>query len=577
MSSTAESNQQLATADFIRKSATQELLGQFANLPTAFKSPGKELASKEDYLAKLETLKQYPSKQLQDAGQLLALFNRYNLKADKRLQLSMAIVAQLYPVIARFYQQYQTQPSSLPEGKDRKQIVMASIEIAEQAILSCKHLFVELYSAKPALYRKQRPRLLELAVRILELARVVQRLRALRHQKLSAHNWRDINRVFFALLAQNDVDEKITLLGQVGTWLNRTDKEGFKVSPRHLYLSLQLFGIVDASSWSTRLFHVPDGYLDLVDNAILLHVDNSLELQAGMLITGIDHAAPAQFRRDVRMVAPRILIEYSQLYNRLVQDYEELAKMKFIGNVDVSRLNRALAGIDAMERLPLLEAMLFGLRPRERRQKRHAAFGSENLRLYFSFKDAFRLFANLGSAEMKQRVNSREFIHTLASPALGANDAVCSGQTPWEIANFSTGGVLVITRESDYSAPICVGQITAFSSGKDQQRPLLGYVSRIHRPSDQLIEVAIVRLSGQAEAALVTPESGKLVGKTLGVMLFKNVDDRWCVVTRYEYDFVLGTPLRLLRDKAPTLPARLGNVLLTKQEFVIFELSVPGM
>lgn len=579
MASSLGNNPNLPLTEAVRIAASDAILGQFANLPTAFKSAGKELRTKDEYVRKLDGLKQYPIKQLQEAAQILGQLNRFNIKADKRLSLSLAIVGQIYSVLNKFYQQYQSSLSSLPENPDRRQIVIAGIEIAEQAAIACKHMFRELYSAKTAGYQRNRDKLLELAIRILEFLRIEQRLRGLRHQKLPVSAWQDTNRTFFSLLVHDDVDTKLPLLGNLGTWgkIDKTNRESFKSSVRGLYFSIQMFGLLDTPSWSTRLFHVPDGYMDMLDNAILLQLDHQQELVPGFLQIGIDHGGPAVFQRDIRMQAPCLLLEYSQLYNRLIQDYEELAKMKFIGNVDASRLNKPLLSLEPMERLPFLESMLFGLRPRERRQKRHAAFGSEMLRLYFGYREAFRLLVDLASPDIKYITQSRAFVDTLASHSSGITESNGMEQTKWEIANFSTGGLLVVTRETTYTTPIRIGQIAAFISGKEMKRPLVGYVTRIHRPNEQNIEVAIVRLSNHAEAALVTCDTGKLAGQRLGVILFQSPDSRWCLIARHEYDFVSGTPLRLARDRDTAIPARLGNVLLTKQEFVVFELSAPGM
>lgn len=556
-----------------------DLLGEFANLPTAFKSAGKEVLSKEEYLARLDGLKQYSIKQLQEAAQFVSHLNRVQLKAEKRVTLAMAILGSVYPVMARYYQSFQSSANSLPETTDRRQVIVAGVELVEQAAIACKHVFRELYSPKSSAYRRQREQLQETGVRILELLRLEQRWRALRHQKLPANAWKDTNRVFFSLLAHDDVQEKVALLGDIGTWRRtNTDKRAApSASPLALYFSIQLFGLVDTPSWSTRLFHAPDAYLETVDNAMQLQADHNELIQPGWLLTGIDHGGPALFNRDTRLLAPRILIEYSNLYNRMVMDYEELAKMKFIGNVDASKVSKPLLSLEPMERLPFLESMLFGLRPRERRQKRHAAFGSESLRMYFSFREAFRLLMDLASPDVRRVADSRAFIDTLASHSAGINDSSGYDQTRWEIANFSTGGILVVTRESSYTTPIQVGQIAAFISGKESKRPLIGYVTRIHRPSDQSIEVAVVRLSSHAESALIVSEAGKYANQRLGVILFQNMEGRWSVIAKHDYDLVSGTPLRLVRENNKPLPARLGNVLLTRQEFVVFELSTPGM
>jgi hypothetical protein len=55
------------------------------------------------------------------------------------------------------------------------------------------------------------------------------------------------------------------------------------------------------------------------------------------------------------------------------------------------------------------------------------------------------------------------------------------------------------------------------------------------------------------------------------------MEGRWCLIASHDYDFVSGTPFKLLRENNQTLPARLGNVMLTKQEFIVFDLSAPGM
>ena len=369
------------------------------------------------------------------------------------------------------------------------------------------------------------------------------------------------------------------MLGATGTWVRsaKNGSQGLHATIRSLYISIQLFGVLDAPSWSTRLIHAPDGYLETIDNPVIIHADHHQELPPGNLLTGVVHGAPAVFQRDARLTEPCIIIEYSNLYNQMIQDYEELAKMKFIGDVDNTRLPRPLLSLEPMERLPFLESMLFGLRPRERRQKRHAVFDNEHLRLYFGFRDGFRLLMDLADPDLKRVADTRAFVDTLAGHSAGIAENSSFNQTKWQIANFSTGGVLITTRETNYTTPIQIGQIVTFNTTQDMKRPLVGYVARIHRPSDQQVEVAIVRLSNLAESSVVVSDTGKQAGQKLGVILFQNMEGRWCLIARHDYEFISGTPLRLTRENNKTLPARLGNVMLTKQEFVIFELSAPGM
>ncbi|MEJ2439327.1 MAG: hypothetical protein P8Z72_06635 [Gammaproteobacteria bacterium] len=538
----------------------------------------KQILNKQTITNKLEDLKAYSIRQLREAANLAGQLNRFSLKPDKRVELVRHVLGTIYPTMLRHYQQYQSKVISLPESNDRREAILACVDICDQSAQAYKHLFQALYSAKSSAYRRVRDELIETGGRILELARMEQRFRGLRHQKLPPTTWLNINRAFFSLLAHGDTEEPITLLGTLGFSPRpaRVGKPAQESSASKLYLSIQLFGLVDAPSWSTRLFHAPDAYLDMDENAIVIEPDSGQEVVPGCLITHIENKGPPVFQREKHMPEPRICIEYPNLYNRLVKDYEELAKMKFIGRFEADKLSRPLLELEVIERFPFLESMLFGLRPRERKQKRHAAFGHENIRIYFGFKDVYQLLMDLASKDMRNIAESRTFMDTLAgfSEGISADASGSPNRSRWEIANFSTGGLLVISRESSFTVPIQIGSLVAFIPNAEVKRPLLGYVSRINRPSDQQIEVAIVRLSSHAEDAIVQDNENK-TGK--GVIIFKTLDNKWCLVARHDYEFINGQPLRLLREDNKRVPARLGNALLTKQDFIVYELSSPGL
>lgn len=567
------------TAKAVRARARDSQLGEFANLPSAFKNAPKELGNKQAILAKLEDLKRFSVRQLQEAANLLGQLNRHDLKTEKRLDIVRHVVGIVYPVMLRHYQLYQDKVISLPESSERRDAIVACVEICAQSAIAYKHQFKELYSAKTLNYRKVRDKVLEAGGRILEFSRLEQRFRALRHQKLPATTWLDVNRVFFSILVHGDANEAITLLGTLGfsQRINKLGKSPQASTPARLYLSIQLFGLVDAPSWSTRLFHAPDAYLDVLDNGMMIVPDTNKELEPGWLITYIENKGPPLFQREQHLPEPRICIEYFNLYNRLVLDYEELAKMKFLGSFDASKLGRPLLELEPIERLPFLESMLFGLRPRERKQKRHAAFGHENLKLYFGYKDAYRLLMDMATKDVRRITDTRAFMDSLAGFSSGLSDDLSTNRMRWEIANFSTGGLLVITRESNFTVPIQIGQLVAFIPNQEVKRPLLGYVSRINRQSDQQVDVAIVRLSSHPEDAIVQSDEEGNGAQGKGVIIFQTLDNKWCLVARHSYDFISGTPLRLIREDYKRIPARLGNVMLTKQEFIVFELSSPRL
>jgi len=568
------------TAKDVGNRARGPQLGEFAGLPSAFKPPSKNLLNKQSVSSMLLDLNRFPVRQLQEAATSLAALNRFNIKPDKRIEITRHILNLIYPVMLHQYQQYQGKVISLPEGNERRDAILSCIEICAQGSIAYKHLFKELFSVKEVVYRRSRKELVEAGGRILELSRLEQRFRGLRHQKLPPTTWQDINRVFFSLLAHNDTDSICHMLGTIGYSLRQTKsgKAPQDTTPSRLYISIQLFGLVDAASWSTRLFHAPDAYLDTVENAIVLSPEDGKDVRPGCLITHIDNKGIPLFQRERNLPKPRICIEYANLYNRMIRDYEELAKMKFIDRFDPEKLSRPLLDLEPIERFPFLESMLFGLRPRERKQKRHIAFGHENLRIYFGYKEVYQLLMDMADRDVQRIAESRAFMDTLAGYSAGiSEDASLATRSRWEIANFSTGGLLVVTRESSFTVPIQIGSLVAFIPNKEVKRPLLGYVSRINRPSDQQVEVAIVRLSSHAEVAIVQESEDSKNTKGFGVIIFKTLDDKWCLVARHNYNFVSGKPLRLIRENNNRSPARLGNTMLTKQDFIVYELSSPGL
>ena len=423
----------------IKFKKNKKSLGQFANLPTAFKNAPKGATNKAAVLAKIDVLKATPGKQLQEAASQIMLLNRYNLKYEKRTELVNAIIVAVYAVMSKYYKQYQTNLVSLPESKERREIVLACVSIAEQAAIAYRHHFRDIYSSSMIGYRRNRDKCVELGIRILELIRIEQRFRALRHQKLTPSSWQDVNRVFFTLLFHGDVEESQNLFGRIGTWSRKsTTQQKAQSSVLRLYVSIQLFGLLDAPSWSTRLFHTPDAYLETVSNGITIYQDDGAELEPGWLATNIDHKGPPLFQRESFFVEPSVKIEYSNLYNRLIKDYEELAKMKFIGRIEQDKLSKPLHDLESIERFPLLETMLFGLRPRERKQKRHAAFGHETLKIIFGYPNTYRALNELACEAVGRITRTSEFQENLTGlSAVMSDKASAINNTKWEIVNFN--------------------------------------------------------------------------------------------------------------------------------------------
>jgi len=170
----------------------------------------------------------------------------------------------------------------------------------------------------------------------------------------------------------------------------------------------------------------------------------------------------------------------------------------------------------------------------------------------------------------------RDFVDTLAGKSSIVLDEEQTTMRGWEMVNFSSRGLLLTTEESDFTSPIEIGQVVAFTPSKQEQEPLLGCVTRVQRTNYRNVEVAIFRLSTHAEAALAV--QAEIAGnKGLPVILMRDLDAQWKILVPNQYEFISGTPLQVIRADGKKIPARLGGLWLVKNKFTIYELSSPKL
>ena len=569
-------NQQLYSSAELEKS---NFTG-FANLPRAYKSPDKKDLNLEACQKRLSNLRRVPVQQLVDAKNILTNLNRLSLKPAKRLELLNLILKEIYPNIALWYEKYQGRQNSLPEGEERREALIACIDVVEQMSIVYKHVFSEVFRPEARRYQKNRQEIYEYAFRILEMLLIEQRFRALRYQKLSRSAWQDSNRVFFALALHNDLDEQKPLHGFVG--IRKREKHHgpgsvLESNARRLYLSLQLFGLLDVTSWPTHLFHVPHGYIDSLNPGIKINRDDGQPLKEGCLLTWLENDGPSRFERPEQVKGPTIQLDYTQYYNRLVKDYESIASMKFIDAYDPKNLSRPLFRLKEEDRVPVLQMMLTSLRKRQRNTRRHALFNDNIVRVYFGLGEVYRLLTDLQRTDSEFVMNSRKFTEKLTRVSslmdLGEQR---NKKSPWQILNFSAGGVLISTMETDFNTPVSLGQLTAFIPTEEVSEPSLGFICRLNRPQDQMVEVGISRLANYAEVLLIEGVSAAAKAENIPAMLIQDGADNWQLITQPRDDLKPGLPIKLLRAGSKA-PARLGDVFLSKKEFTVFDLRSPGL
>lgn len=544
---------------FDKGKKVSSVLGELSGLSHPFKDAEKQDLNRKNITQELDKYKQIPVRLLQEAADELKKLNRLLINPKQRKELSELLASYIYPVVLLWYEKYQNEENSLPESNERRNALIASIEAIQQLSISYKLLFRDFYSAEKSAYKKSNGLSYQYGARSLELIRLEQRLRALRYQKLPKVSWQHCNQIFFSLAHHSDIDDVYELIGLVGVRKesDKLRKGGVPSSNiRKLYLSIQLFGLLDVTTWPTRMFHVPDGYLDFLGGeGLKIIADDGNDLKPGFLVTFYKHDMPALFKRRASLAGPLIQFDYTILYNTLVKDHKEIGKQQFLDQTDVNDFSRPLSEIREVDRVPVIELMIMGLTQRERRQKRHASFDETSLSVYFGFHEVNRLLKDLISPDQVRVQESRQFIDTLAkSSALLAEEEKTYMTANWSITNFSTGGLLISTEETDFSNPIQIDLLMAFTMPDNKKEPILGFVRRLNRPNSKQVEIAVVRLSNYAETAGVQAQDELDSSTAKAVILIKNVRGEWNLIIKTSMHYSKGEPLKLIRAMVITYP-----------------------
>ncbi|HEB59517.1 MAG TPA: hypothetical protein ENJ01_09865 [Gammaproteobacteria bacterium] len=547
---------------------------QFSALPAAYKPYSPVDEEGRTALQKLADLEAFPAQLLKEAVHILQELNHTTMEVNERVALVSAIFTRCYPVILKVY--YHGEHNEAPlQDKESESMLESSIEIAEETATAFKHAFVASYTADKAAFGERRGRLTEWGFRILEMIRLEQRLRALRYQKIPNAAWLDANQVFFSLLLHDQVDDSFkleTLIGLTQAMRDAEHPEKRESSIRRVYLSIQLFGVLDVISWPAYLFHFPDSYLEEMEGGLHTEQDSGEKLEPGWLITFLRNDGPPLHQRNDAIPAPALRINFAELFQRTVAEHEALANMLFLNAVDEDKLSPSLAGLDPQDRIPVLEMVLLALQRRERRHVRHAVFGTEKLSVSFGFAACYTNLSGFAIPEDHKDEKALSYIEQIQQASIDLAESNPPFHTiPWKLINFSTGGLLVANDSGHLDQPMQVGQLVSFKPKGKEDLPLMGFIGRIQRPIEYQVEISIIRMAKYAEAALAQDNKDVHNGNGKPVILLQDFEGRWQLVALHQYGYLTGTPLKLVRANGTRILLRLGDIWLTKRDFTVYE------
>ena len=507
---------------------------------------------------------------LQEVNRYLDKINPMPLPYEQRTRMSNILLNEVATAIGSLFARFFQQGGGIPETREQRESISHAVRAAEQLAISYKLLFRRDW-ADPAEDRDARDRLLLVVLRILECVRLEQLLRAFRYQKLPQHAWRDSNQLFFALRNDWDVEANFPLKLQFSVEDSASRLELFPrmSSVQQLYLSIQLTGALDVVSWPVHLMYRVGRYLGDIEAPSIVNDDKGEAVPPGHIVVYRNQGTQPSFNRGQEQLDEALLIDLNPLVRRVTQDRAAL----------VSPLTAAIAGetlraTPERDRIPFLDLLLHRLQPQQRRDTRQRVFDDHRARVYGGFEAVYRLFRDIARHEMGQEgvIKERGFWDSLAEhTSIFANGEDTLPEPRWIIADEGPGGMQLRQQERDYSMPLYVGRLVAYSrGGEDLGDSRLGYVVRMQRIGDDEVEVAIARLREQVKAAAVE-DLDSMDQRTVPALLIRDSDGKLQLLCDNKYKFITGERLAVVNDDHHYTGA-LGEIVLAQADFTVFEL-----
>lgn len=484
-----------------------------------------------------------------EIGRLLDRINPLALPPDQRARVSHILLSELNDAIGALFPRFIEQGSGVPETREQREGISLAVRAVEQLAISYKLVFQDDYAALSSDMSK-RERLTVVTLRIMELIRLEQMLRAFRYQQLPQHVWRDCNQLFFSARSFADVRTGHALKLRIANRPGRPERGLFPelASIEQVYLSVQITGLIDVVSWPAHLVYVVDRYLAELDPPLATQRDHGDGLDAGHVIVYRNQGVPPRFVRSADELGDAVQIDLRPFIEHADAD------RRVLGADADAAASEPIRELAPQERLPLLELLLRKLGPERRREPRRTVFEPRDARVYGGFDGVYRqLYGQTGRSVLPEVAPAAE------PPA----------PPRWIVANESDGGVQLRIQESQYAMPLHVGRLVAYTLGGDDQFRI-GYVTRLQRVGDGEVEVAIARLRETA-AAVVVEELGAAEPRALPALLIRDGGGHWLLLCERRHGLAGGAHVGVLAD-GHTHTGLVGEAYLTKPEFVVFRL-----
>ena len=526
--------------------------------------------------AELRVHENMPLSQLEFVIEQLTRLTNFKLSTRKRYKILELIGAETASLIRGVYVQYRDE-LAVAEGEGRKRNLDKLLEAVRLLIVGYLNVFQSLIVLPDYRYRGQRRRVRQVGLRILELIYVEQRICALLYQFFPPQRWRDFNQVFFFLRLYESDTELQPLMICLPSHLRGQDLskcKGQKMSPKQLYITVQLFGLVDCYTWPSGFVQVLDNYIKLFEPEIPITADAGVELKSGHLLTFFNGDRPPRYRRAGSQGVGS-LIDISTLKRKISEDYATLYSLD--EEQAILEISPPLSVLEKNQRLVFIEMLQHKLQPRQRRDNREVIDAYRDFTIISGFMNCYK---QLTKSVKKTSANKDVLQQSLDDMLAGRSSSLADDSRDvkhgeWFVVNDSKGGVLVRTKETRYLVSMAVGELALFNQLDDPEGPLqLGYISRFVRLGQGDISVTLQKLSSQLESVVLQNaamhKSGEAVPSFL-IRVLRGMD--WQLLVPAKYTSQLNSGSLFMRRSGRLFSVEVTQVAQRQQDYTLLDIK----
>jgi len=519
------------------------------------------------------------SQQIAEALKYLGRLNKIDVKSQVRYDLTNTIMETVGQSITYIYRHYVSKGSSFPETTERKNALTSLIGLLQNLILSYKLTLASDYSLPIKKFNHKLDRVAFISLKIIELTLWLQRILSIRFQKLSSQNWQDLNVIFSVYANHFNINEEKMLTEQMAFYQASgiASAKNNRRSVASIYISIQVFGMLDISSWPSYSLLSLEKYLERYEGLISLSFEDLHETMNDEIVTYSDHHDVPLFDKNESGVLP-CYIKMDKIKRQIQKDIEILEKINFIGKADKKRLAAAGKVKNLEENDGLMQLFLKNLSKGERKEERKALYGAKIIYLYSGIAAIYRLLY-----EQKKHTQEDENTEGYFQDAAARHSSLLFDsqydvvEYQWRVVNENSGGYLIRTAETKYMHSMEVGQLIAITYDGKDDLPQLGFITRLDRVHENEVDVAVVKMTNFAESVTAfDPGDSNKAHELLPGILTKNLSDSWRLILPKQVKYVAGTPI-MIKRRDVQLPVRLGNIELSRRGFVLFEVRSPGL